>query len=140
MTELGRLGRRRGTRLPGLRGASQVNYTELEPGTIKAFHLHRRQTDVWFVPPADKLLLVLVDVRAGSPTEEGRAAPAAGDGATRVSCAFRPGSRTAAESRGVPRPASSISSTCSLRRPAHESDEGRLPWDFGARIWEVVRG
>jgi len=36
---------------------AQVNYSELEPGAIKAFHLHRRQTDVWFVPPGDKILL-----------------------------------------------------------------------------------
>ena len=45
----------------------QVNYSEMDPGVIKAFHLHRRQTDVWFVPPGDKMLLVLLDVRAGSP-------------------------------------------------------------------------
>src|SRR4029434_548191 len=54
-----------------LRGfeVKQVNYSEMDPGVIKAFHLHRRQTDVWFIPPRDKMLVVLVDVRQASPTE-----------------------------------------------------------------------
>src|SRR2546426_10655913 len=55
----------------GLSGITirQVNYSEAEPGVIKAFHLHTRQTDVWYVPPSDRLLVVLVDVRKGSRTE-----------------------------------------------------------------------
>src|SRR6266545_569408 len=53
----------------------QVNYSEVEPGAIKAFHLHARQTDVWYVPPSDRCLMVLVDVRAGSPS--GGVAPGA---------------------------------------------------------------
>src|SRR5690242_9208278 len=49
--------------------ARQVNYSEMAPGVIKAFHLHTRQTDVWFVPPSDRMLVVLLDVRGGSATE-----------------------------------------------------------------------
>ena len=62
MTELGRLD---GGQLRGVEGfqACQVNYSSMEPQVIKAFHLHRRQTDVWFVPPTDKILLVVADVR-----------------------------------------------------------------------------
>ncbi len=48
----------------------QINYySEIEPGVIRAFHLHGRQTDAWYVPPSDPLLVVLVDVRKGSRTE-----------------------------------------------------------------------
>ena len=47
----------------------QVNYSCVQPGAVKAFHVHRTQTDLWFVPPEDRVLLVLVDVREGSPTE-----------------------------------------------------------------------
>jgi len=50
----------------------QINYSEVEPGAIKAFHLHQRQTDVWYVPPTDRMLLVLLDVRQGSKTEGAR--------------------------------------------------------------------
>src|SRR5918994_4366689 len=47
----------------------QINFSEVEPGVIKAFHVHARQTDVWYVPPSDRLLIGLVDVRRGSRTE-----------------------------------------------------------------------
>ena len=43
-------------------------FSTLDPGIIKAFHLHKQQRDVWFVPPEDRVLLVLVDVRDDSPT------------------------------------------------------------------------
>src|SRR5215831_16871408 len=61
-------------RTEGLKGFDlrQVNYSELAPGTIKAFHLHVRQTDVWYVPPGDRMLIVLLDVRQGSATEHAR--------------------------------------------------------------------
>src|SRR6266849_1633111 len=49
----------------------QINYSEVEPGAIKAFHLHQRQTDVWYVPPTDRMLLVLLDVRQGSKSDGG---------------------------------------------------------------------
>ncbi len=68
--ELGRLGKGGvHAAFPGFE-CRQINYSEMDPGVIKAFHIHRRQTDVWFVPPGDKMLLVLVDVRAGSATEK----------------------------------------------------------------------
>ncbi len=66
--ELGRLTAGAHAALRGFE-VKQINFSEVDPGAIKAFHLHRRQTDVWFVPPGDRLLLVLLDCRAGSPTE-----------------------------------------------------------------------
>ena len=83
LTELGRLNDGIHAQLPGFT-VRQVNYSELEPGAIKAFHLHKRQTDVWYVPPADKLLLVLHDCRAGSPTENTTMRFVLGDGASRL--------------------------------------------------------
>jgi dTDP-4-dehydrorhamnose 3,5-epimerase len=53
--------------LPGYRPA-QISYSFMEPGTVKAWHLHRRQDDLWFVPPHDRLLIGLLDVREDSPT------------------------------------------------------------------------
>src|SRR5215510_6653283 len=60
----------------------QINYSEVEPGVIKAFHVHGRQTDVWYVPPADRMLIVLLDVRKGSRTEGGRTRLVLGNGAS----------------------------------------------------------
>jgi dTDP-4-dehydrorhamnose 3,5-epimerase len=52
---------------PGYRPA-QISYSLMEAGQIKALHLHRRQDDLWFVPPAHRLLVGLLDVREDSPT------------------------------------------------------------------------
>lgn len=41
----------------------QINFTTAMPGVIKAFHLHRLQWDIWFVPPTERVLIVLADVR-----------------------------------------------------------------------------
>jgi dTDP-4-dehydrorhamnose 3,5-epimerase len=138
MTELGRLDDDLHQKLPGFQ-VRQVNYSVLEPLAIKAFHLHKRQTDVWFVPPGDKLLLVLGDVRQGSPTEGQMLRTVLGDGNSRL-VRIPPG--VAHGCRNL-RPASlctivyfvdvqfSVGADC---------DEGRLPWDhFGADIWEVAR-
>ena len=67
MTELGRIDAGIHKQLPGFQ-VRQINFSVLEPLAIKAFHLHERQTDVWFVPPSDKIILVLADVRKGSAT------------------------------------------------------------------------
>ena len=47
MTELGRLADGTHAQLPGF-VVKQINYSEMDPGAIKAFHLHHRQTDVWY--------------------------------------------------------------------------------------------
>ena len=73
MTELGRLDGGVHKQLPGFT-VKQVNYSVLEPLAIKAFHLHTRQTDVWYVPPSDKLLLVLAEPFASSTSGVARAA------------------------------------------------------------------
>ncbi len=138
MTELGRMD---GGMHQGVAGfeARQINYSVVEPLAIKAFHLHQRQTDVWYVPPSDKMLLVLVDVRKGSPTEGTQMRIVLGDGNSRL-VRIPPG----------------VAHGCRNLRPAATSaiiyfvdvqfsvgddcDEGRLPWDhFGEEIWEVTR-
>lgn len=139
MTELGRLDEGAHKDLPGFE-VRQVNYSVVEPLAVKAFHLHQRQTDVWYVPPSDKILLVLADVRAGSPTEGLVKRIVLGDGNSRL-VRIPPG----------------VAHGCKNLRPAAPSvivyfvdvqfsvdehcDEGRLPWDhFGAEVWEVEKG
>ena len=138
-TELGRLSGGIHAAFPGFE-VKQVNYSEMDPGVIKAFHLHRRQTDVWYVPPSDKMLLVLVDVRAGSPTENAHRRYVLGDGASRlvrIPPGVGHGVRNLAGSRGR---IIYFVDTQFTPDPAH-CDEGRLPWDFvGPEIWEPARG
>jgi dTDP-4-dehydrorhamnose 3,5-epimerase len=46
----------------------QVNWTFMTPGTIKAGHVHFQQEDIWMVPPTDRLLVGLLDLRKSSKT------------------------------------------------------------------------
>jgi dTDP-4-dehydrorhamnose 3,5-epimerase len=118
----------------------QVNYSEMAPGAIKAFHLHARQTDVWYVPPSDRLLLVLIDVRKGSPTEGARMRLMLGDGASRL-VRIPPGVAHGVRNLG-PSPGHLLYFVDVPFTPEPAAcDEGRLPWDFlGADVWEMTRG
>lgn len=46
----------------------QINWSQILPGAIKAGHLHKKQADIWFLPPTDRLLVGLLDARAKSKT------------------------------------------------------------------------
>jgi dTDP-4-dehydrorhamnose 3,5-epimerase len=139
MTELGRLAAN------GLMGAqnftvAQINYNVLEPGAIKAFHLHRRQTDIWFVPPEDKMLLVLVDVRNGSPSEAVQVRIALGDGVSRL-VRIPPGVAHGVRNLAAARGRIIYFTDLHFSPDPAACDEGRLPWDYlGAEVWEAMRG
>jgi len=139
LTELGRLQGGLHTALSGFE-VKQVNYSEVEPGAIKAFHLHRRQTDVWFVPPGDKMLLVLLDVRAESSTQHVRRRIVLGDGTSRL-VRIPPGVAHGVKNIAPLRGRIIYFVDTHFTQTTDQCDEGRLPWDFaGAEIWDVVRG
>lgn len=139
ITELGRLDQGLHKQLPGFE-CKQVNYSEMEPDAVKAFHMHHRQTDVWYVPPCDKLLLVLHDCRQGSPTENTTMRFVLGDGKDRL-VRIPPG--VAHGAKNLARQTGRIIYMVDVQfspKP-DECDEGRLPWDFlGREIWDVVKG
>ncbi|MBK8975221.1 MAG: dTDP-4-dehydrorhamnose 3,5-epimerase family protein [Planctomycetes bacterium] len=139
ITELGRFASGLHAQLEGFE-ARQINFSEVEPGAIKAYHMHSRQTDVWFVPPTDKLLVVLHDCRAGSPTENVTMRLVLGDGRSRL-LRIPPG--VAHGCRNLRGEVGRLIYFVDLQFSAdpQTTDEGRLPWDFlGPDIWEVVRG
>jgi dTDP-4-dehydrorhamnose 3,5-epimerase len=139
MTELARLD---GGMVQGLKGfqALQVNYSVMEPLAVKAFHMHKRQTDVWFVPPSDKLLLVVADVRKGSPTEGLVQRMVLGDGNSRL-VRIPPGVAHGAKNLRPSTPSVILYFVDVQFSTDEHCDEGRLPWDhFGAQVWEVERG
>lgn len=150
MTELGRLGSERDSLgdwytvfdWPSIDGGrfrpAQINYSEIEPGAIKAFHLHKQQTDVWFVPPGDRMLVVLFDHALGDHRQRCRLVLGAG----RSQLLHIP--------PGVAHGVKNIGSTpgriiyfTDLHFDADPArcDEYRLPWDYlGAQIWEINKG
>ncbi len=138
MTELARLAEGTIRGLAGFRLA-QINYSTIEPGSIKAFHLHGVQTDVWYVPPEDRILLVLADVRDGSESVGARMRLVLGD--TRSTLVRIPPG-VAHGCRNVGRATARIVYfTDVLFSPDPQAtDEGRLPWDWlGPEIWEMSR-
>lgn len=139
ITELGRLTEGLHAQLPGFQ-VRQVNYSEIEPGAIKAYHLHLRQTDVWYVPPCDKLLLVLHDCREASPTLGHTMRFVLGDGKDRL-VRIPPGVAHGTTNLATQRGRIIYLVDVQFSPTAGECDEGRLPWDFlGADIWDVVKG
>ncbi|GDY02518.1 LPS biosynthesis protein [Planctomycetota bacterium] len=139
ITELGRFATGMHSQLPGFE-CKQVNYSEMEPNAVKAFHLHHRQTDVWYVPPCDKLLLVLHDCRHGSPSEGSTMRLVLGDGKDRL-VRIPPGVAHGAGNIGQKTGRIIYMVDVQFSPNPNECDEGRLPWDFlGAEIWDVAKG
>lgn len=139
MTELARLTDGRPAAPAGF-DVRQINYSEVEPGAIKAYHLHTRQTDVWYVPPSDRMLVVLLDVRRGSQTEGVRMRLVLGAGGSRL-LRIPPG--VAHGVRNLAAASGRIIYFTDLHFSADPAtcDEGRLPWDWaGADVWDVTRG
>ncbi len=139
MTELGRLDEGAHQHFPGF-SVHQVNFSVMEPLAIKAFHLHKRQTDVWFVPPADKILLVLADVRKSSPTEGLVRRMVLGDGNSFL-VRIPPGVAHGAKNLRPAAPSTIVYFVDLKFSAGADCDEGRLPWNhFGAEVWDVERG
>jgi len=139
LTELARLADGRPEAFRGFT-IRQINFSEVTPGAIKAYHLHARQTDVWFVPPSDRMLVVLIDVRKGSPTEGVQMRLMLGDGASRL-LRIPPGVAHGVRNLG---PATGRIVYFVDEQFAADPvlcDEGRLPWDYaGPAVWDVTRG
>jgi dTDP-4-dehydrorhamnose 3,5-epimerase len=139
LTELARLADGRAAGLEGFT-VRQINYSEVEPGAIKAFHLHARQTDVWFVPPTDRLLLVLLDVRKGSRTEGVSMRFMLGAGNSRL-VRIPPGVAHGTRNLAVTSGRIIYFTDVHFSPDPAECDEGRLPWDhLGADVWDMTRG
>lgn len=116
----------------------QASYSLVLPGAIKAFHLHYNQEDVWFIPPAHRMLIGLVDCRKGSPTEG-------------VSMRFTMGAGKAQLlyiPRGVAHGGGNIWSNDGMifyfvnqKFNLENADEHRLPWDhLGEDFWKMTMG
>ena len=123
--------------VPGYRPA-QISYSFMEPGQIKAFHLHRNQDDLWFVPPAHRLLVGLLDVRDGSPTAQLSMRLVLGAGKGRLLLIPR------GVAHGVANLGASSGSILYLTNAAFnpdDPDEHRLPHDLlGSDFWTVRPG
>jgi len=117
----------------------QVNYSTLEPGVIKAFHVHKRQYDVWYVPPEDRVLLVLVDLREEAASRRKVLKVLLGGGDSML-VKIPPGVAHGCKNIGTGTAHLIYFTSEHFSPEPATTDEGRLPWDLvGAEIWEPAK-
>jgi dTDP-4-dehydrorhamnose 3,5-epimerase len=132
--------------IQGLEGFRPVqwNWSLVQPGAIKAWHLHLDQDDLFIVPPNATLLVGLADLRRDARrSSEPRPAP------QRLVLGAGRGHRLLIP-RGVAHGVANLgtepqSLIYAVNRfftvDPDQSDEWRLPWDhFGAEFWSMGRG
>jgi dTDP-4-dehydrorhamnose 3,5-epimerase len=116
----------------------QCSYSEVMPGAIKAWHLHQSQEDLWFVPPAHRLLVGLLDVREGSPTYKNSMRLVMGGGSAKL---LRIPAGVAHGAANLSQAPAAILYFTSAQFSAVAPDELRLPWDLvGAEFWQTQPG
>lgn len=122
---------------PGYRPA-QISYSLMEPGQVKAFHLHQNQDDLWFVPPAHRLLVGLLDVREESATYQSSMRLVLGAGKGRLLLIPRGVAHGVANLSGTQASILYFTNTAfDVDRP----DEHRLPYDLlGSDFWTIRPG
>lgn len=122
---------------PGYRPA-QLSYSLMEPGTIKAWHLHERQDDLWFLPATPRLLVGLLDVRETSATYRTSMRIAAGAGRPCLLLIPRGVAHGVANLGSAP---AAVLYFVSRAFDAAQPDEHRLPHDLlGDSFWAVPPG
>ncbi len=116
----------------------QSTYSQMLPNTIKAFHLHYNQEDVWFIMPYDRLLIGLFDARKDSPTYNKTMRFIMGAG--RAQILYIPRGVAHGLANVWQNPANMIYFVNQQFDP-NQPDEHRLPWDaLGADFWQIKKG
>ncbi len=116
----------------------QINRSKLLPGCIKAWHLHFKQEDIWYIPPEDHMILGLWDVREGSTTKDMTMKVVMGNGVSKVVLIPR---GVAHGVVNLGKKSGEIFYFMNNQYDISDPDEQRLPWDRkGAAFWEVEKG
>lgn len=116
----------------------QTTWSQMLPGTIKAFHLHYNQEDVWYVMPYDRLLIGLFDARENSATYKATMRFVMGAGKAQI--LYLPRGVAHGLANIWQNPANMIYFV-NQRFDANQPDEQRLPWDvLGADFWDIKKG
>lgn len=118
--------------------AQQVSMSVITPGSIKAFHLHFNQDDLWYTAPTERLIVNLHDVREGSPTFDAHVRLVMGAGKNfllRIPKGVAHGVANMYDRNMT------LFYFTSAKFNLSDPDEQRLPWDaFGKEVWELTKG
>lgn len=116
----------------------QSSYSLVLPGAIKAFHLHYRQEDLWFVPPTDRLLVGLLDCRKDSASAGVSQRLVMGGGKAQLLYIPRGVAHGCANAG---RETATILYYVNQHFSLEDPDERRLPWDLlGETFWQMTPG
>lgn len=136
-TELGRFINGRIEALPSM-SIAQISVSVLLPGTVKAFHLHFDQTDVWYVSPHERLLVGLLDTRKSSPTASKTMRFILGGGVAQLLVIPSGVAHGAANVWNKP---VTMTYFTDQKFDSKSPDERRLPYDlFGEDFWRLKKG
>lgn len=115
----------------------QINRSTQIPGSVKAWHLHLIQDEVWYVPNESRLLTGLWDVRENSPTKGVTMKIPMGGGTRRI--VYIPHG-VAHGSANLTMETSVIMYFMNSQFDIKNPDEHRIPWDsLGADFWAPQR-
>jgi dTDP-4-dehydrorhamnose 3,5-epimerase len=120
----------------------QWNWSLLQPGAVKAWHIHFDQDDLFIVPPDSTLLVGLVDLRRDSAAAARPTPQRLVLGAGRAYRLLIPrGVAHGLANLGAAPQAILYAVNRFFTTDAERTDEWRLPWDqFGAEFWSMGRG
>ena len=115
----------------------QINHSRVVPGTVKAWHFHYQQDEIWFIHPEAKVIVGLLDLREGSKTKKLSMKLSLGDGRTYLVYIPR------GVAHGLSNPyQKEATMTYLVNNWFNGEDEQRLPYDFlvGKEFWEIEKG
>ena len=130
-----------GTQVQGIKQAfpiKQLNWSYVLRGSIKAYHYHAHQKDLWFCPPYDRLIVNLHDLREDSPTFDEHMTLVLGAGKN-LALVIPEG---VAHGCGNPfEKPMTLFYAVTQQFDAQKPDENRLAWDtWGSQVWEIEKG
>lgn len=115
----------------------QSSWSIVEPNVVKAFHIHRKQLDLWFVPPSEKLLIGLFDIREDSKTYETKMRFVMGSGKAQL---LLIPNGVAHGYANVTNEKQSLIYFTSEKFDVNDNDEYRLPWNtLGEDFWLIKK-
>ena len=115
----------------------QINRSKILAGSVKAWHIHFKQEDVWYVPAEDHMILGIWDLRNDSDTKDVKMRVIMGGGSTKLVLIPR---GVAHGVVNVAKKPGTILYFVNEQFDSSDPDEKRLKWDAaGADFWKVKK-
>lgn len=116
----------------------QMSRSRLLPKAVKAWHIHFKQEDIWYIPPQNHMLMGLWDLRKDSSSKEVKMRITMGAGMSKLVYIPR---GVAHGILNLDKESGDILYFMNQKFDMNQPDEQRLPWDAaGADFWQPEKG